>query len=227
MVPSRPRSARLGMTDTEKSMRIILVGPPGAGKGTQAARLIDKLGVPHISTGDMLRAAVRAGTKLGLEAQGYMTRGDLVPDSVVIGLVVERIAEDDAQKGFMLDGFPRTQPQAAALDAALTEAGVELDAVLLIEVDDALIVERITGRRSDPETGTIYHLKFNPPPAEVADRLVQRKDDTAEACEARLAKYHSETAPIVPFYEAKGLLRRVDGVGTPDEVTARIAAALG
>ncbi|MCA9546343.1 MAG: adenylate kinase [Myxococcales bacterium] len=207
-------------------MRIILVGPPGAGKGTQAARLIDKLGVPHISTGDMLRAAVKAGTRLGLEAQGYMNRGDLVPDSVVIGLVVERIAEADAQQGFMLDGFPRTQPQAAALDAALTEAGVALDAVLLIEVDDALIVERITGRRSDPETGAIYHLKFNPPPADVAGRLVQRKDDTVEACEARLAKYHSETAPIVPFYAAKGLLRRVDGVGSPDEVTARIGAAL-
>ncbi|MCA9537619.1 MAG: adenylate kinase [Myxococcales bacterium] len=207
-------------------MRMILIGPPGAGKGTQAARLVSRHGIPHISTGDMLRAAVKAGTKLGLEAEGYMKRGDLVPDAVVIGMVIERIAEPDAQAGFMLDGFPRTRPQAEALDKALAEAGVKLDAVVLIEVDDSLIVERITGRRSDPETGAIYHLKFNPPPAEVADRLVQRKDDTEEACRARLFKYHSETAPVVPFYEAQGLVARVDGVGTPDEVTDRLLAAL-
>ncbi len=207
-------------------MRIILVGPPGAGKGTQAARLIDTLNIPHISTGDMLRAAVKAGTTLGLEAQAFMTRGDLVPDEVVIGMIIERIAAPDCSKGFMLDGFPRTAPQAAALDEAMAAAGVTLDAVLLIEVPDSLIVERITGRRSDPETGAIYHLAFNPPPAEIADRVVQRKDDTEAACVARLSKYHSETAPIVPFYEAKGLLRRVDGVGSPDAVTARIADAL-
>lgn len=208
-------------------MRMILVGPPGAGKGTQAARLVDRLGIPHISTGDMLRAAVKAGTELGRKADGYMKAGALVPDEVVIGMAVERIGQPDAAQGFMLDGFPRTQAQAAALDEALTAAGVALDRVVLIEVDDSLIVERITGRRTDPVTKAIYHLKFNPPPAEAADRLVQRKDDTEEACRARLVKYHSETAPIVPYYESQQLLVRVDGVGTPDEVTARIDGALG
>lgn len=126
----------------------------------------------------------------------------------------------------MLDGFPRTRPQAEALDTALEEAGLSLDAVVLIQVPDALIVERITGRRSDPETGEIYHVKFNPPPEEIADRVTQRKDDTEEACQARLEKYHSETAPVVPFYDAKGILIRVDGVGSPDEVTQRIEDAL-
>ncbi len=207
-------------------MRMILVGPPGAGKGTQAARLVSTFSIPHISSGDMLRAAVKAGTKLGRLADDFMKRGDLVPDDVVIGMVIERIAEPDAASGFMLDGFPRTRPQAEALDMAMRSAGVELDAVVLIEVPDDLIVGRITGRRTDPETGTIYHLEFSPPPAEVAGRVVQRKDDTEEACRQRLAKYHSETAPIVPFYEAAGLLRRVDGVGEPDDVTLRMTKAL-
>ncbi len=207
-------------------MRMILVGPPGAGKGTQAARLVDSYGIPHISTGDMLRAAVKAGTALGREAEGYMKAGALVPDSVVIGMAVERIGQSDAENGFMLDGFPRTLPQAQALDAALKAAGVALDAVVLIQVDDSLIVDRITGRRSDPETGTIYHLEFNPPPADVIDRVVQRSDDTEEACRKRLVKYHGETAPIVPFYESMGLLKRVDGVGTPTAVTERIQVAL-
>lgn len=208
-------------------MRMILVGPPGAGKGTQAARLVENLAITHISTGDMLRAAVAEGTALGIEADGYMKRGDLVPDAVVIGMVLERIAKPDCSVGFMLDGFPRTRPQAAALDDALKGAGVDLDAVVLIEVPDELIVERITGRRMDPETGHIYHVKFNPAPLDIAERLEQRKDDTEEAVVARLSKYHSETAPIVPFYEAKGILTRVDGVGDPADVTARLMTALG
>ena len=207
-------------------MRMILVGPPGAGKGTQAARLVDKYGIPHISSGDMLRAAVKAGTALGVTADGYMKAGQLVPDDVVIGMILERIAEPDCAKGFMLDGFPRTIPQAEALDAALAEAGVAIDVVLLFEVPDALIVERGVGRRNDPITGRIYHIKFDPPPAEVNDRLVHRKDDHEEAINQRLRYYHDWTAPIMPFYEGKGLLRRVDGVGTPDEVSARVTAAL-
>lgn len=208
-------------------MRIILVGPPGAGKGTQAAALTKRLSVPHISTGDMLRAAVREGTELGTRADGYMRSGALVPDELVIAMVIERIAKPDAANGFLLDGFPRTRPQAEALDVALADAGVKLDAVVLIEVPDQLIIERITGRRQDPETGAIYHLQFQPPPPEVADRVIQRSDDTEQACVARLQKYHSETTPIIPFYEDKGLLRRVSGVATPDEVTASITEALG
>jgi adenylate kinase len=205
---------------------MILIGPPGAGKGTQAQRLVEKFRIPHISSGDMLRAAVAEGTDLGKQADGFMKAGQLVPDDVVIGMVIERIGKTDAADGFMLDGFPRTRPQAEALDAALAAASVALDRVLLIEVPDGLIVERIVGRRSDPVTGAIYHLKFNPPPPEIAGRLVQRKDDTEEACRARLDKYHSETAPIVPFYEQKGILVRVDGDGAPDQVTRRIVDAL-
>jgi len=208
-------------------MRMILVGPPGAGKGTQAARLVEKLQIPHISSGDMLRAAVQEGTELGKAADGYMKAGQLVPDDVVIGMILERIAKPDAARGFMLDGFPRTIPQAEALDRAMTEAGYALDLVLLIEVPDALIVERGVGRRNDPETGRIYHVKFDPPPPEIAHRLVHRKDDHEEAIKKRLTYYHDWTSPIVPLYDAKGLLRRVDGVGTPDEVTARITAVLG
>lgn len=208
-------------------MRMILVGPPGAGKGTQAARLVDTLRIPHISSGDMFRAAVKSGTALGVEADRYMKAGQLVPDAVTIGMVLERIAQPDCANGFMLDGFPRTLPQAQALDLALTAAGVALDAVVLIEVPDELIALRVTGRRSDPVTNAIYHLTFNPPPAEILDRLVHRKDDTLEAVTARQQKYHGETVPIIPFYQGKGLLRRVDGVGEPDLVTARLLAALG
>ncbi len=205
-------------------MRLILVGPPGAGKGTQAKRLTGRLGIPHISTGDMLRAAVKAGTELGRKADAIMKAGQLVPDEIVIGMVEERIQADDAATGFMLDGFPRTRPQAEALDAALAAANVELDAVVLITVDDQVIEKRITGRRSDPATGQIYHIEFDPPPEGV--EVVQRADDTAEAVRQRLEKYHRETAPIVPFYEQKGLLKRVDGEAAPDEVTARLLAVL-
>jgi adenylate kinase len=205
-------------------MRMILVGPPGAGKGTQAARLVDRFLIPHISSGDMLRAAVKEGTQLGQEADRYMKAGQLVPDEVVIGMILERIAKHDCAKGFMLDGFPRTRPQAEALDQAMAKAGVALDAVVLIEVPDELIVDRITGRRTDPATGRIYHIKYDPPPPGV--EVVQRKDDTIEAVKTRLAKYHSETAPIIPFYLEKGILKRVDGVGDPDIVTERIMAVL-
>jgi len=207
-------------------MRMILVGPPGAGKGTQAARLVDTYRIRHISSGDMLRASVKEGTAFGLSADTYMKAGKLVPDVVVIGMILERIARPDCAAGFMLDGFPRTAPQAEALDAAMRAAGVELDAVVLIEVPDALLEERAIGRRTDPETGAIYHLTYNPPPANIVHRLVHRKDDTIEAVTMRVQKYHSETAPIIPFYLSRGILKRVDGVGDPDLVTQRITAVL-
>lgn len=207
-------------------MRMIFIGPPGAGKGTQASRLTHIHHIPHISSGDMLRAAVQEGTALGKQADDFMKRGELVPDDLVIAMVIERMGKDDCRNGFMLDGFPRTRPQAEALDVAMARAGAKLDAVVLVKVPDDLIVQRITGRRSDPQTGKIYHLEFQPPPADVAARLVQRKDDTEEACRARLSKYHSETAPIIPFYRDKGVLREVDGVGALDEVTERLVRAL-
>jgi adenylate kinase len=207
-------------------MRLIFVGPPGAGKGTQASWLVERYGITHISTGDMFRAAVKNGTPLGVEADRYMKSGQLVPDAVTIGMLLERVAEPDCKNGFLLDGFPRTLAQAEALDVALTQAGLALDAVLVLEVPDEPIVHRIVGRRTDPETGTIYHLDFSPPPAEIAGRLVHRKDDTEEAVLTRLGAFHAQTAPVIPFYEAKGLVKRVDGLGAPAEVTARIATAL-
>ncbi len=207
-------------------MRMILVGPPGAGKGTQAARLLDKFKIPHVSTGDMFRSAVKEGTELGKKASEYMNSGALVPDELVIAMVLERISKEDCNSGFMLDGFPRTTPQAEALAVAMEKADIVLDCVVLIEVPDELILERITGRRSDPETGAIYHITFNPPGDDVKDRVVQRKDDTAEACTKRLEKYHSETAPIIPFYESKGLLKRINGVGKPADITETIFKAV-
>jgi adenylate kinase len=207
-------------------MRLIFIGPPGAGKGTQCARIIETLGIPHISTGDMFRAAVRDGTPMGLEAKRYMDAGELVPDSVVIGLVRERLEAPDVSAGFLLDGFPRTVPQAQALQQTLTDIGAPLSAVILLEVPDDLIVARIVGRRTDPETGRIYHLQFDPPPSEVKDRLVHRSDDTEDAVRARLAAYHDQTSPLIPFYHGFGVLRRVDGVGAVDDVTTRLLAAL-
>lgn len=208
-------------------MRLILIGPPASGKGTQAAVLKEKLGIAHISTGDMLRAALKKGTELGLKAKEYMESGGLVPDDLVIAMVQERLQEPDAKDGFLLDGFPRTRPQAEALDTALQQSGVDIDAVVFIDVPDETVLERMTGRRTDPETGTIYHMTFNPPPPEVADRVVQRQDDNPDSVKVRLEKYHAETAPIVPFYQAKGLIKEISGLQKPDEVTAAILAALG
>lgn len=207
-------------------MRWIFVGPPGAGKGTQAMRVVEHLQVPHISTGDMFRAAVKNKTPLGIEAKRFMDAGMLVPDEVTIGLVRERISQADTAKGFLLDGFPRTVPQADALQNALKEDNVTLNGVLLLEVNDDKIVDRITGRRTDPVTGEIYHMTFRPPPADIADRVVQRKDDTEEACRTRLAAYHAQTAPLIPFYESRGLLKRVNGEDTPNNVTKDVIGHL-
>lgn len=206
-------------------MRIVLVGPPASGKGTQAVRLVEKLGVPQISTGDMLRAARKAGTSLGKEAQTYMSAGKLVPDSVVIGLVEERLSAEDCQKGFILDGFPRTVPQGEALDALLSKMGTPLQAVLQIDVSRDLLMERATLRRTDKHTGQIYHLKYNPPPPD-AD-LEHRADDQEETVKTRLDQYDDMTAALLPYYEAQGLLKRVQGDGKPEEVTSKLLEALG
>jgi adenylate kinase len=205
-------------------MRLVLVGPPASGKGTQAAVLTETLGVPKISTGDMLRAARKAGSELGKKAEGFMNAGQLVPDEVVIGLVDERLSEADAQKGFILDGFPRTVPQAEALEAVLAKKGTPLDAVAQIDVARDLLVERATLRRTDKRTGQIYHLKYNPPPADA--ELDHRVDDQEETVKARLDQYDGMTAALLPFYTSKNLLKRVDGVGAPQQVTERLLEAL-
>ncbi len=208
-------------------MRLILFGPPAGGKGTQAERLKGHYRIAHISTGEMFRQALKAGTPLGKEAEGYMKAGDLVPDELTIRMVQERLKQADAANGFMLDGFPRTLPQAEALEKALAAQNVKIDAVVLVDVPDEIITERITGRRSDPVTGKIYHLKFDPPPADVVPRLVHRPDDSESVAKARLKKYHDETEPVIPLYEKKGILKRVNGLGTPDEVFKRITSILG
>lgn len=203
-------------------MRIILIGPPGSGKGTQAKRIVDKLNIPHISSGDMLREAVSNETPLGKEVKSYMTKGALVPDNLVIKMMVERIGQPDARDGFLLDGFPRTLPQSQALDKALIATNVRIDYVLLIKVPDEEIIERNTGRRIDLKTGKIYHLKFDPPPAEIASRVIQRDDDLEETVKYRLEKYHADTEPLIPYYEKQDLVRKVSGVGSLEEVRERL-----
>ena len=184
----------------------MLFGPPGAGKGTQASRISSLSGKPQVSTGDMLRAAVASGSELGVEAKGYMEAGLLVPDEVIIGLISERLQEPDAVSGLLLDGYPRTIAQAEAL-AEVEEVSV----VISIEVPDEAIVERIVGRRMDPETGKIYHIRFNPPPAELSERVIQRKDDNEDTVWNRLSAYHEQTAPLADWYEQRGVLVRIDG----------------
>ena len=205
-------------------MRLILLGAPASGKGTQAAVLTEQLGVPKISTGDMLRAALKEGTPLGREAAKYMDNGGLVPDSVVIGLVEERLKLADAQKGFILDGFPRTVPQAEALDELLKRLGSQLDFIVQIDVPRELLMERATLRRTDKRTGQIYHLKYSPPPLDA--ELEHRADDQEETVKKRLDAYDAQTAALLPYYEKLGVLRRVDGVGSPKEVTTRMLSQI-
>ncbi|MFT3774065.1 MAG: adenylate kinase [Minicystis sp.] len=205
-------------------MIIVLVGPPGAGKGTQAKVLLGRYGIPQISTGDMLRAAKAAGT-IDPKHRAIMDAGGLVPDEAMIDLIDKRIDADDCKPGFLLDGFPRTVPQAEALGQLLQRRGRKLDAVIQLDVSRSLLEERLIGRRTDKRTGQIYHLVYSPPPPG-AD-LEHRADDQPEAVGKRLDAYDALTAALLPYYQAKGLLRRVDGVGEPDEVTSRVLTALG
>ena len=213
-------------------LNLILLGPPGAGKGTQAARLGDDFGLPHISTGDMLRAQVSAGTELGREAKRFMDDGDLVPDKVIIDMIKQRIGDDDARDGFLLDGFPRNVEQADALGEALVGLGRRLTAALLIDVPDDLVVRRLAGRRVCVKNAAhIYHVDYDPPKHEgVCDqdgaRLMQRDDDKEDTIRNRLVVYHEKTSPLIKYYEDQGLLRQFDGARSPDEVHDRIRAAL-
>lgn len=200
---------------------IVLFGPPGAGKGTQAEIIVEMTGKPQVSTGDMLRSAVSKGTELGLEAKTYMESGQLVPDQVIIGLIEGRLNEPDASNGVLFDGFPRTIPQAEAL-AGITE----VSAVISIEVPDEDIVNRIVGRRMDPETGEIYHVSFKPPPPEVEGRLIQRKDDNEDTVRLRLAAYYEQTKPLGEWYGNMGILAIVDGTGSIQEVGQSVANAV-
>ncbi|MGS4033210.1 adenylate kinase [Staphylococcus pseudintermedius] len=212
-------------------MNIILMGLPGAGKGTQASEIIKKHPIPHISTGDMFRKAIKDETELGKEAKSYMDRGELVPDEVTVGIVKERISEDDAKKGFLLDGFPRTIEQAEALNSILEELGRTIDAVVNIEVPEEELMNRLTGRRICETCGTTYHLVFNPPKVEgICDidggKLYQREDDNPETVANRLEVNVKQSKPILEFYNQKGLLKNIDGSKHIDEVTSDVIEIL-
>ena len=208
-------------------MIAILVGPPGSGKGTQAKVLCGQYGIPQISTGDMLREAKRNGT-LDKRFLEIMDAGGLLPDEAVIELIDKRIDADDCRPGFLLDGFPRTVPQAEALDGLLAKRGRKTDAVIQLDVARSLLEERLVHRRTDKRTGQIYHLLYNPPPPSLGPAdLEHRADDRPESVGKRLDAYENMTAALLPFYEKKGLLRRVDGVGKPEDVTGRVLGALG
>ena len=213
-------------------MNIMLFGAPGAGKGTQAKYIIEKYGIPQISTGDILRAAVKEGTPMGLEAKACMEAGKLVSDEIIIGIIKDRLAKDDCKKGFILDGFPRTIAQAEALEVLMQEMGIKLDKVISLNVPDELIVGRVVGRRVCKECGGSFHVEFNPSKVEgVCDfcggELIQRKDDSAETVGKRLKEYHSQTAPLFDFYMERGILADIDGTKEIDEITKEIFNILG
>jgi len=213
-------------------MNIILIGPPGAGKGTQAKRMTERLGVLQISTGDMFRAAVKEGTPMGLKAKTCMDKGELVPDDVVIGVVDERLQKPDCKPGFILDGFPRTLDQAKALDELLDKMNSKLDHVVVIEVPDDNLVGRLTGRRTCRGCGYMHHITFDPPKKEgVCDKcgseLYQRDDDQEETIRERLTTYHSQTSPLIDYYSQKGIVRKIDGTKNMQEVQDAVKAAIG
>ncbi|MEG9298725.1 adenylate kinase [Mangrovibacillus sp. Mu-81] len=213
-------------------MNIVLMGLPGAGKGTQAEKIVEKYGIPHISTGDMFRAAIKDGTELGLKAKSFMDNGDLVPDEVTIGIVRERLSKEDCGSGFLLDGFPRTVAQAEALENILADLGKKMNYVININVDKDILMERLTGRRICKECGATYHLVFNPPKAEgVCDRcggeLYQRADDNEETVQNRLDVNIKQTQPLLAYYDDKGYLKNIDGQQDIDKVFDDIDELLG
>ncbi len=213
-------------------MRIVLLGAPGAGKGTQAKKLVEKYGIPQISTGDILRKAVADGTPLGKEAKSYMDKGELVPDSVVIGLVKESLTGDDCKKGFILDGFPRNTAQAEVLDKVLDETNIPLQVALCVDVDMDILMKRLTGRRTCRQCGQMYNIYFSSPQKEgVCDKcggeLYQRDDDKEETIRRRLEVYEAQTAPLIEYYKNKGILKTVEGTGDIDEIFANICSILG
>lgn len=213
-------------------MNIMLFGAPGAGKGTQAKFIIEKYGIPQISTGDMLRAAISEGTAMGLEAKKFMDEGKLVPDSTIIGIIKDRLVQDDCKKGFILDGFPRTLAQAEALEKLMKELGINLDKVISLNVPDELIVGRITGRRVCPACGASFHVEFNPSKVEgkcdyCGADLITRKDDTKETVEKRLVAYHEQTAPLFDFYKERGVMAEIDGTKEINEIKKEIFDILG
>lgn len=211
-------------------MDLILFGPPGAGKGTQAKRLSAKLGIPQISTGDMMRAERANGSELGKQFDHYMSQGLLVPDELVLSLFKQRLEQDDAKNGAIFDGYPRTVPQAEALEALLSQAARKIDAVVSMEVSLQEMIERAVGRRTCERTGQIYHLRYNPPPPECLSgecKLIQRKDDTEEVVRTRNEEYLQKTAPLLDFYAERGVVKAVDGIGTLEEVSERIEKAIG
>jgi adenylate kinase len=212
-------------------LNLVLLGPPGSGKGTQGERLQEDLRLPYYATGDILRAAVRDETELGRTAKEYMDRGDLVPDEVIVGVIAERLGSSEALDGFILDGFPRTTPQAEALDAKLGELGRAVGAVLLIDVSDDEVVRRLAGRRTCADNGHVFHVEFNPPRKEgVCDidgsELIVRDDDKPEVIRKRLRTYHEKTEPLVGYYDQRGVLRRIVGEADPDQVAEGIRRTL-
>ncbi len=212
-------------------LNLVLLGPPGSGKGTQGERLQEDLRLPYYATGDILRGAVREETELGRTAKAYMDRGDLVPDEVIVGVIAERVGSSEARDGFILDGFPRTTPQAEALDAKLSELGRAVTAVLQIDVSDDEVVRRLGGRRTCAASGHVFHVEFDPPRSEgVCDvdgsELIVRDDDKPDVIRRRLQTYHEKTEPLVSYYDDRSVLRRIEGEAAPDEVAEKIRRTL-